>query len=195
MESVTPPSSLSEAEINENIEAYKTAVKNGDAKQIEEILKCCYEFDKEKGQSNYKLTEAYYVVAGIMKARLDMNMEKAGYNLMDPYNKYNNKTIDLIDEISRYSLFSGLGMYAPNISGTKNPLDSNYDTTHRLILRVNLDNYQVSFYNSDNDKKSKVSYVVLPWDENHQQRLNQAMIKELQSKKKDFESKVIIIYR
>ncbi|RDU24142.1 hypothetical protein [Anaerosacchariphilus polymeriproducens] len=125
-----------------------------------------------------------------MKARLDMNMEKAGHNLMDPYNKYNDKTIDLIDEISRYSLFSGLGLYAPNISGTKNPLDSNYDPTHRLIIRVNLDNYQVSFYNSDKDKKSKVSYIVLPWDENHQQRLNQAMIKELQSKKKDFESEV-----
>ncbi|RDU23257.1 hypothetical protein, partial [Anaerosacchariphilus polymeriproducens] len=147
----TPPSALSEAELNEIITAYETAVKNGDAKQVEEILKCCYEYDEQKGQNNYKLTETYYVVEGIMKAKLDLKAAQSGMNLMDPHNEYNEATIDFIEEIKRYSLFSGLGEYAPNIKGTGDLFDRNFDPSHRIILHVDLETYGASFWKSEKD--------------------------------------------
>lgn len=184
----TPPSALSESELNEIVEAYETALKNGDTKTVEEILKCCYEYDEQKGGTNYKLTETYYVVKEILKTKVQLKMQQDGYNLMDPNNKYNKITDELIDEISRYALFSGLGTYAPNISGTKNLSDKNLDPTHRINLSIKVDAYGV--YSVNFGKGDKGDYRVYPWNDDHQQDLNREMIKDLQSQKKDFEEEV-----
>lgn len=184
----TPPSALGESELNEIVEAYETALKNGDAKTVEEILKCCYEYDEQKGGTNYKLTETYYVVKEILKAKIQVKMQQEGYNLMDPYNNYNDMTKDLIDEISGYALFGGLGTYAPNISGTKNLSDKNLDPTHRINLSIKVDAYGV--YSVNFGKGDKGDYKVYPWNDDHQQDLNREMIKDLQSQKKDFKEEV-----